>query len=332
MNTANLTAAEVRELLISLLPPGATDLYDLGSPTSNVSLLFDALADSHKIGTDLVDTTRTETFPATATSAGLLAQWEKALGLTGSNTALTGTDAARQQQVVSTFRQYGAATLSDIRAVLEPLLGYQGADIGTLEIIETDRAALTEQHIYGDETVTISASSTSGAIIPVPDDGKVADMGAQVLLTVTHGSVEDLVVTLTGPDSTSYQWGLGSGAVTAKAYVLRSPSFAGATIFGTWTLSISNGGTNTGTATHCGIFVEGIGRDSAGFDGQGAAQFYWVFVVDGAKTHSPDLAAALAAAQRISPAHAAPPSYVTAAPVPSTDSAIPMRCIPHSNI
>jgi hypothetical protein len=342
MPTANLTAAEVRDVLIGLLPPGAADLYDLASPGSNVSLLFDAMADTFKVGSDLADTVRVELFPGTATTAGKLPDWERALGLVTTPTTLTGTQAQRQAQVVARLREYGSGTLQDIRGAVEPLLGYQGADVGTLQIIECDRATMRTDHTYPLSNITIGASSTSTGTVFVRDTANVGQASAAFYFTLTHANIENLTFSLLAPDSTAVVWTLGSGSVTGQAYVLRSPGFAGVPIYGTWTVAIVNSGAPTGTAATVGVFVEGIGRDASGYDAQGGALFQWGVFADALKNRNPSYVAAQAALDRIKPAHTnarvifgpaaiSPDLDGKVGAIPGTLSAQPGNCIPHSN-
>jgi len=337
-----LSIDDVRRRLIRAFPEGVEDVYDL-TPSGDYYKLFTVIAAVTKLyGYDLIDLLRQESFPGTAYYR--LPDWERLLGLDGTRTARLGTISQRQAQVVAAWRLAlgTGSSIPEIRAAVAPLLGYDVAS--DIEIIETPRAVLTSAHTYASPgSYAIPGPGSVNAVVIVPDSAKVSSGGAQILLTLTHPSVEDLSVTLTGPTGDSYTWNagsLGSGSLSGDDRVLRTPELAGAGVGGSWTVTITSTGAS-GTADAVSVFVEGIGRDWTGHDGLGAAIFDWgVFVDPTLINHGGGGAVDYAAIQRIierfSQSHdigrvirgSATVNPGTAAIIPGDPSAIPGQMIP----
>src|SRR5688572_27122784 len=127
---------EVRSWLVSLLPPGVRDHYDLDHRASDVSRFFDALADAAKLfGPDVVDRLRDEVVPHRATEK--LVDWEEALALTSTLASGGASLGARRAAILGRLRESGSYTLPNIQAIVGPLLGY--LDPTQLSVVETDR-------------------------------------------------------------------------------------------------------------------------------------------------------------------------------------------------
>jgi len=341
------TTDAVRRLIVSLLPPGAADLYDLDNSDADVYRLLDGIATFIRANvSDLLDVLRDEVNPATATDK--IADWETALGLTQTALAQQGASAItlRRQQVVARLREFGASSIPNIRAALQPLMQYGPA--ATIEIVECDRSALSTEHTYTFGTGAIPAGGTLSKSVVVPDDAMVSLSGVTLNITLTHPVPTDLTINVTAPDATGFVYTLADyhidSSASATAYVLRKPDATGTTsIAGTWSLLISDGGIDGGTLDACTVTVEGIGRDSLRNDGLGAAQFDWGVIVDETKVDSAvspwtmDYGAIDAVIQRWNPAHCignvirvydgsdeAIPDDATEIPT----NAIPDQCIP----
>lgn len=279
------TRQEVREsVLIDGFPPGTRNLLDVDNQQSNVYKEFDSIAGAIKgNGFDLVEQFRVESIAYQATSAanGLLPDFEAALALSASKTALLGTDAARQAQVTSRFRESGASTIPNISAALAAVCGPAN---GAFTILEHSRSALTTANTRtinaGD--VTINALGATTIPFTLHDNAPASNYGTSLNLSITSGHYDALSYTLVAPDSTTKQWAAqGAGSVTAQSTWLWGPEFSGAQIEGTWNLVIVN--VNAATSTlkaGSTIFVEGIGRDVAGAEGDAANIFEWAVLID----------------------------------------------------
>lgn len=311
---------QARSALKAHFPPGANDWYDWDNSTDPSELwkLTQAIASFLKYwGYDYADLIKQEVNPLTVVAK--LAEWEGALGITQSSaSAVNKWIATRQTAILSKLRESGASTLAYIRGVLEPLLGYTGANIGTLQIIETNRASLTTAHTYSNATgASIGANSNVSQTVYVSDDGGVSAAGVQVTVTITSTNPEQLSFTLTGPvvngqpsvgsGQASITWAaaaLPKGSVTSTAFNLyEHATSAGKYITGNWTLQI-NTGAATCTLVSWSLFTEGGGlRDANGGSGLGGAMFEWGVFADPAKTNAPDLVGVLNAIRRIQPGY-----------------------------
>lgn len=294
-----LTRDDVRENVVGLLPPGARDLYDLGTSSSIVYNLFDAVAACLKqYGFDYVDLLRLEINPATCFQK--LPDWERVFGM-----AARGTVLQRINAVISRLRESGASTRPLIRAIVGPLLGY--VDPSALEIIECSRSALDALTAYFWPTGAIPGAGDYNEVVAVGDAANVSQAGVRMELYITHADVSQLLFALTAPTGEQKQWSLPPGAAAGDLFVLRSPFHAGVPITGNWNLIISNsgaGGTVDGGSL---IRVDGIGRDARGIDALGAEIFKYAVLSDpaleGVNGNAPDFVAARAAIARLNPSH-----------------------------
>src|SRR5579872_5621297 len=311
---------QARSALKGAFPPGADLIYDWDNSTDPSELwkLTQAVAAFLKYyGFDYADLMRQEVNPLTVVAK--LTEWEGALGITQAPaSSVNKWIATRQTAILSKLRESGASTLAYIRGVLEPLLGYTGANIGTLQIVETNRAALTTAHTYSNSTgASIGSNSNVSQTVYVSDDGGVSAAGVQVTVTITSTNPEQLSFMLTGPlvngqpsagsGQASVSWAAGAlpkGSVTSVAFTLyEHATSAGKYITGNWTLQI-NTGAATCTLVSWSLFVEGAGlRDVNGGSGLGGDMFAWCIFADGTKTNAPDLVGARNAIVRIQPGY-----------------------------
>ncbi|MFO0578707.1 MAG: putative phage tail protein [Polyangia bacterium] len=334
---------EVRRLLISLLPAGSEELYDL-SRSAYIGGSLDALAGAlQQTLTDRIEVLRQEVNPATM--AEQLPQWEQACGLAYSPVALFGTLQQRRDAVLAVLRTSGSFSLDDIRAIIEPYFRY--ASSADIEILETPRASLTAAHTYvGTGPVTVPIFAPGRISVTVLDDPAVSPAGATAFVLLTTNRADRMVFSLQGPDGFLVVFPSGwlsavPYAVTNVLFTLYAPSFAGKKIQGTWTLSFSNLA-DSATVTSWALFVEGIGvnYDRASppnriGEGLGASIFEFAVVADPAKLGDGfDLEGAQRALSHWKPAHTfgtvVQISPVTSAvgAIPDTVNAIPDRAVP----
>jgi hypothetical protein len=182
-------------------------------------------------------------------------------------------------------------------------------------------------------------------------------MGAQLLIDVTSSSTpETSTLTLVGPnpdgsandpntfvhvdgDGIAYKVWPENTLYEARAFVLyaNGPDVVGCNIRGTWSLGLSNSSVSDAVVVDdLGLFVEGIGRDSVGGDGLGAAAFEFGIYADPAhlaENGTPaDFAAARLAIDRIKQAHTLGDLLLSLSPYPDEVSgvhaAIPGEAIP----
>ena len=307
-----VSSDQVFDLLVQLLPTGASKLYGLAQKTGDVYNLFAGIGDTLKtFCIDYIALLRAEISPLTA--AIKIPDYENALGLTTTPTALTGTTTQRRAQIISKYREQGAFTVANIQGILAPLLGYTNA--AQLAIIEANRAALTAAHTYTNSTgASIGASSSATQTVQVLDDGGVSDAGLQLVVKITCTNPEQLSFALTGPTGASGQasvtWAAGSlpvGAASSTSYQLNDLTSAGKSIFAgippkSWTLQV-NTGSAACTLVTWSLFVEGGGaRDGAGNSGLGEQMHDWIVQYSSAIGSAPNLGAARSSVQRIEPA------------------------------
>jgi hypothetical protein len=324
---ATLSIDEVRHTLVNLLPPGADKLYDL-TPTGDVFKLFDALAAAVKqFGYDLLESLRAEIIPSSAIQK--LPDWEKALGLTSTFAASSGTPAQRQAGVLSKLREFGSFTPYIVRSIVAPLLGY--ADFTQLRVLETRRADLTALHTYVDSPPgnqgTIPASGSLIRPMYLPDGGSASRAGAQVTLWISHPAVQGLTATLTAPSGKSKSWrNFGRGAVVNQPFLLYGVEFSGTQCNVQWNLTVSDASGNAGTLVRWQLFIEGVAGN-----GLGGAVFDWGVYADPAQlgaTQPADYAGAKAAISRIKHAHTNGHIIRSIAPAPDSSVAVPDQCAP----
>lgn len=313
-----ITADDALDLLIQLLPQGASQLYGLWQKSGDPYQFYAGLADSIKaLCYDYIALMRAEINPQTTTYK--LGDWETALGIAGTNTALFGSAAQRRLAIISKLREQGAFTPANIRAIIGPLFGY--ANPTALTLVECNRAALTVAHTYAGAGYSIPNVANNGAAqVWVADDGGVSDAGAVLKLNVTCGDPSQLLVSLTSGDRgtgtgpATVTWPRGSLRASASGLDVRLSTAQIQSIFGTkitgwWTLNINNQvGHQNITVNSWSVFVEGGGRrDAAGNSGLGMAMHEWSAVFEtGKSTSTPDFAGATMALARVSPADSDP--------------------------
>lgn len=303
------TVADVKALLVGLLPPGIDRLISLADGDGGTGDYLGAIAEALKAyGTDLVDDVRANVNPATVT--GKIPDWEGALGLDGSNTAQFGTDAERRAAIVSRLREWGASTLQNVRAAVAPLFQY--SDPSQIQIIECQRDELTTEHTYPLTPGTIAASTSTDFPVVVPDQGLVSKGGVRIQVNITAPELADIGISLVDPSGTVTQVAavgtLGSGMTTSQQFDFWIDK-SGVDIGGTWKVRIQNDNAATGTvnAVESSLFLEGIGRpvEFSEPQGLGAAIFTFAVVFDPAKSSipAPDWQACATALRRVTPAH-----------------------------
>ena len=288
-------ALDIKAALIAAFPPGVEDVLDWSdSPGAHVGAVAETIKAA---GTDHVERLADDATPATC-SVERLSSWERGLNLPVGR----GTLAGRRAAVISRLREFGATTLSKVRAVMAPLLD---ADPASIVILEADRTALRDLHTYewaGSAGFGLVAATFK---VRVADDARVSGSGAQLDLTLTHPDLSTVTVQLAAPDGTTKsRAGIGRGAAAGDVVRIYFKDLAGAaaggTTGGTWTVSLYDLGLS-GTVTAASLFVEGFGRDSTRRDGLSAAVFDWAVVGDPAVMGpNADLDAARAALSRVS--------------------------------
>lgn len=302
--------ADIKALLVGLLPAGSEQLYNLDN-SAYIGGTLNALAAALKeTETEAIDQARREVNPSTI--AAKIPDWEQACGLSNTVLAHFGTRDQRRNAILSVLREHSSASLEDIRAAVQPYFLYQNP--AQIEIIETPRSSLMVAHTCLVGTPVAIGPSSSGRIaVTVLDDPAVSPAGATAFISVT-GRLEELSFRLTGPDGRAKSWPagyLGSGSVTAGTYKLYAREFAGAKIRGSWTLTLTSGPSDGATLESWGCFVEGLG---ATFDtssppqrigqGLGAAMFEFAVVADPALLGAGfDLEGAAGAIQKVKQAH-----------------------------
>lgn len=309
------TLTEAYEILLQHLPPGRRKWYALES-SDKIGGIYRAVAEALlTYGLDVLDVLRRELKPLELVDR--IPDWESIFRLAESRLARYGTNADRRAQILARRREWGRPTPDMIRSVVAPLLGYE--DPAALEILETSRADLTTLHTYTTAgPVTIGAGLYADRIFVVPDDAYASQMGAQFSLEITIAAIEDVELSLYSPESASTpvrtyaagSWTRDTGAVVAETYHLACIEAAGEAMWNppnTWILRVTNNSGGSATLGDCTLFVEGIGRDSAGNDGLGAVIFEWSVLVDpalaGGNGTTPDYDMARAAVERLNPAH-----------------------------
>lgn len=306
------TVEQVKRWLVGLLPPGADNLYSLDDGDGGIGDYYGAIAEAVKAhGTDLIDTLRANVNPATVVDK--LPDWEAANGTSATRIAQTGTTADRQAQLVSRLREYGASTLDNIRAAVQPYFQY--ADPAQIQIVECDRDVLTSTHTYTYAAGGIPALGAYSQAVNVPDNMVVSKGGGHLRFNISFPSIQNLTVSLESPIGNIYAvaplGALGTGAVAFQEFMFFVPLTAGDVINGNWTLTITNNSPNIGNVHSAGanlttLFLEGIGRVAlSDVQGLAAEQFLFAVVFDPSLSlvSLPDLGAARDAVRRMQPAH-----------------------------
>jgi hypothetical protein len=316
-----LSLKEVRELLLSLWPPG--QLYDWYTPTSNVSRYLDTLAETLKtFAFDIVDRLRREINPASAVEK--LPDWEDALGIADSHTARDGTVAQRRGAVIGKLREFGAFTLSNTRAIVAPLLGY--ADASKLAVLEVDRAQMRAAHSYTDGK-SHSGSFFLVAQVYVPDGGTVSKAGVQLAIQLSAAPSSPMSVGLQSPAGKLAIWSSEKLGPPGTDYNLYAPDFTDGPCNGVWTLIMVQLSLTEFTIASWSIFVEGAGRSGLGGD-----IVDWGVYLDpalaGANGTPPDLDATDAAMSRIEHAHTSGYLIFSLSAIPDDPRSLPDACLP----
>lgn len=304
------TRADIKALLISLLPAGSEQLYALEN-TDNIGGTLYALAGALKdTATDRVEALRREVNPATIVEK--IPDWEQACGLSNTALAKFGTPLQRRNAVLSVLREHGSFNLDDIRAAVQPYFLY--ADPSQIQIVETYQPYLAALHTYANPTpLVLGPSATGSRLVKVLDDPRVSPAGAQVLIGLS-GVLDEIGFVLTAPDGRAKVFApgyLGRGTVAVVAYILYAAEMVGAAIRGTWTLAMTTGPSAGATLTNWSLYVEGLGVnfDNASppnriGEGLGAAMFQFGVVADPALLGAGyDLEGAYRAVQKVKPAH-----------------------------
>lgn len=333
-----MTQAELKRLLISLLPEGSADLYALEN-TDIIGGQLNALAGTLKdMVADRFDAAVRNLNPATADEN--IPSWEAATGLSNSKTALYGTLAQRRNAYLAALRMRGAFSLDDIRAILQPYLLY--ADASQIEILEADRGAQRTAHTYAG--TALGPAALVQGFVDVPDDPRVSPAGVILEFEITTTRLDSVVVTLRNPAGVFYQRLAGfldsePTSVTAEPLRIVFPEFARAAIKGQWRVEFFSASGANITIGSWSLFVEGLGNvyDANGdvvSQGLGAAIFNFVAVADLALVGAGyDVEGAQRALTRWKPAHTQGGITTTnasgnACAIPNTPNAIPNNAIP----
>lgn len=328
---------EAKALLISLLPPGSEQLYELANTAVIGGTLYGLAGALKDVLLDRVEQLHLELNPSTMVEK--IPDWEAACGLTNTPIAKFGTIAQRRNAVLAVLRTSGSFSYDDIRAIVQPYFLY--ADPTQIQIVETDRATLRTMHTYTYSTPeVIPSGSTRLYGVVVPDDPRVSPGGAHLGLKLT-GYVGDIELTLTSPDGTQVAFLGGTlppDTVTAQTFDLCAPAFAGKSIRGVWTLRVRTVSAAL-TVTNWSVFVDGLGviYDTAVpphriGEGLGAPMFQFGVVADPALLGTGyDLQGAQRSLSRWKPAHTngiVVLSTMLAYAIPDTISATPDAAIP----
>mgnify|MGYP000033996474 FL=1 len=333
-----MDALDCEKELLGGFPPGTRDWLDFADPDGPGPLIQALGATLYDTDVKPTDQLRKEVNPSTC--QGGQAEWERTLGLTGTDTSRFGDVLARRAQIMSRLRESGATTVPLIQSVIAPLLDY--ADPSQLVVREVSRSFLRSAHSYFAVGPLAIGLTTVQLQFLVRDTAAVSKSGAQVDLNLTHPVLQDVRVSLTAPDGRFIQKGfveprLGEGSVNGFVRIY-FPEMAGAVVAGLWTLQIT--ALTPGTVASAILFVEGFGRDASGADGLSAAKFHWAVIAEPALMGPrADRAAAAAAIRRInyatrvgvlayrsSGAGALPAGQLAA--IPDDPGAIPDACIP----
>lgn len=332
---------EAKALLISLLPPGSEQLYELANTAVIGGTLYGLAGALKDVLLDRVEQLHLELNPSTMVEK--IPDWEAACGLTNTPIAKFGTLTQRRNAVIAVLRTSGSFSLDDIRAIVQPYFLY--ANPSQIQIVEPNRAALRAAHTYTYAiTTTVPAASTQTLGVLVADDPRVSPAGAHLVMNL-DGYVGDVTLTLIGPDGFQVSFPPGTlppRSVMGQAYDLIAIGFAGRAIRGLWQLRVRTVSSFL-TFNSWGVFVEGLGNvyDTA-FpphkigEGKGAEVFQFAVAPDAAKLGTGyDLQGAARSLTRWRPAHTLgkviTPSGVMGASyyaIPDTPSATPDYAIP----
>lgn len=322
---------DLKTLLVSLFPAGSEQLYDLDNGANIGGILYSLAGALKDTATDRVDELRLQVNPSTMVDPS---GWEQACGLSNTVLAKFGTTEQRRNAVLSVLREHSSFSLDDIRAAVQPYFLY--ADPSQIEIVETDRAALTALHTYVGSTLSVGANASGSASITIPDDGFIY-AGDNVLITVT-GYLDEVTFSLNTIAGGLWSWPrgyLGTGSVTAQAFTLRTGPYFTFLSPQPCTLTVTTGPSG-GATVQWSVFVEMLGRPSSLFtwQGLGAAMFEFGVVADPALLGAGyDLDGAYRAIQKVKPAHTIGNLIFKnvmggLCPIPDDPPTIPDRVIP----
>lgn len=327
---------EAKQLLVSLLPPGSDQLYELANTAVIGGTLYGLAGALKDVLLDRVEQLHLELNPSTMTEK--IPDWEAACGLTSTPIARFGTIAQRRNAVIAVLRTSGSFSLDDIRAIVQPYFLY--ADPSQIQIVETDRAALRTMHTYSyttPETIPLGSTQTLGVL--VADNPMVSPAGAHLVMNL-DGYVGDVTLTLIGPDGFQVSFPPGTlppRSVMGQAYDLVALGFAGRAIRGLWQLRVRTQSSFL-TFNSWGVFVEGLGNiyDTAVpphkvGEGLGSAMFQFAVVADPALLGTGyDLQGAQRSLSRWKSAHTVGVIGLAAMTyaIPDTPSATPDAAIP----
>ena len=291
-----MSTLELKEAIIAAFPPGASERIDWeGPPGQHMEAMASVIKDK---AVDPVEQLILDACPLTCGSARLR-DWERALGLASSKTALFGTLEARRRAVISRLRECGPPTIPMIQSVLAPLFDY--SDPADVVVLECDRPTLRTAHTYTG-VLTSATAALSGVTYTwrVFDDGRLSASGVQLDVTLTHGDLSKLSVLVTAPSgetATASVFEHGAAAGDTIRVCLRD--MTATSVMGEWTAEF-NASAGAGTVDALEAFVEGAGRDSSGRPGLSAAQYEYGVVYEADKSNGGfDIEAARAAIRRI---------------------------------
>lgn len=283
--------AELKQLLVDLLPSGSDQLYALGNQDGVGGTLWGLAGALKETLADRIEQLRVEVNPSTILE--LIPDWEQALGLSQTPIALYGTPDQRRNAVLGRLRMSGSFSLDDIRAIVQPYFLYQ--DPTQIEILEASRSALETAHTYaapGSFPLAVPLVPPLRLLIDVPDDGRISPAEAILNLNVTSPDLQWLAVYLRPPGGTWTLWDHGSISTDSLAAVnqdirLHDIWHKGSPIQGVWTIDLASN--IPATVNSCSLFVEGVGNLFAGLppvkvgEGLGSAIFNFAVVADPTK-------------------------------------------------
>lgn len=322
---------EAREYLVSLLPPGIEDLWDL-EPGGDFYELFDGLGQLLRVyGFNLLDTLRREIFPDQVIDK--LSDWEIFLGISKFFIARFGAIAQRQQAVVSKIRERGAFNDATIQSVIAPLLGYFSTT--SLEVLRASKTDLRLAHTYSSAALwTIPDATTQMQKVEVLDGGIISKAGARLILELGGAGPYTFTAKLQTPGGAKSKTWTVTTTAGAALQVFYAPELADANITGNWKLTITNA-SGGNLPIIWSVFVEGIARDQE----TGGATWHWGVYADPAHVGEAgfsDFQAVRASIERIKHSHGVGRIITSKEPWPGVESgahaAIPGMCIPSAAV